>query len=457
MSTFARCIRRQATLAITAVLMLSACTSASQVTNSTPTPPADQPPAFNGAMYGANVQRTGVYNGGGGPKFGDRLWKYEAEDWLSTGVVVADGLAFLGVSNHGLQAIDIKAGEVKYTLDSYGSSPTAADGVLYYGYHDGLHAMDLATRKDNWVFNSGGGAESSPVVYDGVVYFGGRTDPDGIGGGEGYVFAVDVKTGQEKWRFLGGTVFAPAIGDGMIYFLGGEYVSHGDVADFRGVLFALDLLTGKEVWRNEPADAEWKVGTYGSPIYYDGLVYSANGYNSYLGPGHVYAFDAKTGKEVWKQTTEDELRNPETPVAYKGSIYVAARARYNALGDVRDGPLYVFDARTGKPKWTFRAGSWVNAPAISNGTLYLSSGGSSGNKGALYSLDPETGQQLDMIELEDALTDSPVVSDGIVYLAGHSYEPELEDVLIAVSTLPAPPAEGNSDTSTPAPNASSTP
>jgi outer membrane protein assembly factor BamB len=447
MPNFGRCTRLHATLVITALLALSACTSAGQVPNSTPSPAADQPSAFNGSIYGGNVQRTGVYDGGSGPKFGDRLWKYKAEYALSTDVVVSDGLAFLGVLNYGLHAIDIKTGEVNYTLDSYRSVPTVADGVLYYGYHDGLHAMDLATRSDNWVFNAGGGSESSPAVYDGVVYFGGRTDLDGTGEREGYLFAVDVKTGLERWRFPGGFVSAPAIGEGLIYFLGGEYVAHGDVANFRGVLFAVDLQTGKEVWRNEPADAEWQVGTYGNPIYYDGLIYSANSYNAYLGPGHVYAFDGKTGKEVWKQTTEDELWNPETPVAYNGSIYVAARSRYNALGDVRDGPLYVFDARTGKPKWTFRAGSWVNAPAISNGTLYLSSGGSSGNKGALYSLDPETGEQLDMIEFEDALTHSPVISDGVVYVAGHSYEPVLEDVLIAVATLPAPPGEDDSGAS----------
>jgi hypothetical protein len=62
-------------------------------------------------------------------------------------------------------------------------------------------------------------------------------------------------------------------------------------------------------------------------------------------------------------------------------------------------------------------------------------------------LDPETGEQLDMIEFEDALTHSPVISDGVIYVAGHSYEPVLEDVLIAVATLPAPPGKDDSGAS----------
>ena len=437
MSNFHRYMYERVVPLAVALLMFSSCTS--ERPNPGSTPISQQAPAFNGFIYGGNIHRTGVYDGGSGPKFGDRLWKYKAEYGLDSQVIIAEGLAFMNVLNYGLHAIDIKTGEVRYTLDSYRHLPTVADGVLYYGGKDGegLHAMDLATRKDNWVFKEGGGAGPSPVIHNGVVYFGGGTDSTPAGGGKGYLFAVDVKTGKEKWRFEGGSVSAPALGDGIIYFLGGETIWRADVGDFHGLLYAVDLETGKEVWHVEPHSAQDQSGSFGDPVYYDGLVYSATSYNAYLGPGHLYAFDAKTGKEIWNKTTDDELWDPSTPVAYNGSIYLAASAPRYPPGQQEESPLYVFDAKTGAAKWTFRARDYIGRPAISNGILYLTSSMDVGNRGALYSIDPETGKQLDKVEFEDALGSSPVISDGVIYVQGGSYEPVLEDVLIAISTLPS--------------------
>ncbi len=145
MSNLTRPLQRNVVLMVVALLMLSACIGDKQAPNSTPV--SKEVLAFNGFIYGGNIQRTGVYNGGGGPRFGDRLWKYKAEDFLDSQVIVANGLAFMAVSDQGIHAIDIKSGEVRYTLESYGHLPTVADGVLYYGGKDGLHAMELATRK----------------------------------------------------------------------------------------------------------------------------------------------------------------------------------------------------------------------------------------------------------------------------------------------------------------------
>jgi outer membrane protein assembly factor BamB len=53
--------------------------------------------------------------------------------------------------------------------------------------------------------------KSSPAVADGIVFF---------GSWDNYLYAVDVKTGQEKWKFkTDGEVFtSPAVADGIVFF-----------------------------------------------------------------------------------------------------------------------------------------------------------------------------------------------------------------------------------------------
>ena len=75
---------------------------------------------------------------------------------------------------------------------------------------------------------SHGGA---PAIVDGVVYFGSENS---------YLYAVDIQTGQERWRVSVSDGFAasPAIADGVVYFGAGG-----------GTLVGLDLHTGREVWK----------------------------------------------------------------------------------------------------------------------------------------------------------------------------------------------------------------
>lgn len=52
---------------------------------------------------------------------------------------------------------------------------------------------------------------TAPIVFNGVVYFGGGSDK--------YVYALDTKKGEEKWKYNpGGNVSTPTIDDGIVYF-----------------------------------------------------------------------------------------------------------------------------------------------------------------------------------------------------------------------------------------------
>lgn len=53
------------------------------------------------------------------------------------------------------------------------NSPVVADGIVYFGSLDkNLYAIDINTRLEKWKYKTENPISSSPVVADGVVYFG---------------------------------------------------------------------------------------------------------------------------------------------------------------------------------------------------------------------------------------------------------------------------------------------
>ena len=94
----------------------------------------------------------------------------------------------------------------------FGSSPAIADGVVYIGSLDGrLYALDARTGEEKWSFKTDGRVYSSPAIAGSMVYF---------GSGDGRLYALDARTGQEKWRFKtdGGVNSSPAVAGGVVYF-----------------------------------------------------------------------------------------------------------------------------------------------------------------------------------------------------------------------------------------------
>ena len=104
------------------------------------------------------------------------------------------------------------------------------DGEVYFGSTDGhLYAVDAATGKLLWRYETGGGGYSSPTVADGVVYVGSSSI-------DGHPYALDAATGKLLWRYeAGGRVYSsPTVADGVVY-----------VGSDDGHLYALDAATGE--------------------------------------------------------------------------------------------------------------------------------------------------------------------------------------------------------------------
>ena len=168
-----------------------------------------------------------------------------------------------------------------------------------YSPLDEIDASNVKNLKGVWLTHlrkSGVAAkysqEAQPIVYQGTIY---------VPTGEDDVFAVSVKTGHILWQYdskidqtintvcCGWLSRGVALGDGKVY-----------IGQLDGHLVALDQLTGKIVWKTEVGS--WRKGftlTH-APLYYDGRVIVGGSGGEFSIRGRVQAYDAKTGKLVWR-------------------------------------------------------------------------------------------------------------------------------------------------------------
>jgi len=144
------------------------------------------------------------------------------------------------------------------------------------------------------------------------------------------------------------------------------------------------------IW-NLSLDNNW--GEQAQPIVYNGVMYVTNA-------RATVAIDVATGKQIWKQTLEWP---PETPrvvccgVSNKGAAVYDGKVYRTTL----DAHVVAYDAKTGKEVWKTKVDEWKNgfsltvAPLVANGVLILGiSGAEFGVRGYIDGYDPQTGKQL---------------------------------------------------------------
>jgi quinohemoprotein ethanol dehydrogenase len=152
-----------------------------------------------------------------------------------------------------------------------------------------------------------GTLEASPVVSNGTLY-GTLT--------WGVVFAVDARTGKQKWRWdpqVGHQNFPPGSAGnpdkvrtgpslccgpgnrGVAVYNGKVYVGTLDAR-----LVALDAETGKVDWEVQTADKNTDYSITGAPLVVKGKVIIGNGGGEFAVRGYISAYDAETGKLIWR-------------------------------------------------------------------------------------------------------------------------------------------------------------
>ncbi len=137
------------------------------------------------------------------------------------------------------------------------------------------------------------GQESTPLVIDGVMY---------VTGAWSKVFALDAKSGRQLWTYdpkVPGQVAVNACCDvvnrGVAAWQGRLYLGTLD-----GRLISLDAASGKPLWEVMTVEAHGRYTITGAPRVIKGLVLIGNGGAEMGVRGYVSAYDAQSGRQVWR-------------------------------------------------------------------------------------------------------------------------------------------------------------
>jgi outer membrane protein assembly factor BamB len=177
---------------------------------------------------------------------GELSWKFDTGQMIVSSPAYVNGKVMIGSRSADLYALNISTGLEEWRYFHWGSwvesSGTIFDGHLYIGSSDDqlLKSFDPENGDLLWLADLGGSPWSTPAVTQNTVYTGTFGNANyGIDHRGGF-FAVDRLTGKEKWSYLWdkepdtniyGVVSSPVVTNGMVFFGGLDGVVYGFYAD----------------------------------------------------------------------------------------------------------------------------------------------------------------------------------------------------------------------------------
>ena len=356
------------------------------------------------------------------PDTGATKWEFNPNLWGSSGTrpVYGGGLVFRGAN--------------RVIFSAYPSSPDHVGAIMF--------AVDARTGKERWRFEIIEQQVTTPVVAGDTLYFGSEGTSEV--GPSGSIYALRLADGTLKWELPlpGGYVMdAPAISKGVLYFTQ-RAVSEQGTSYFR----ALDMATGEEKWK---FPANKGILQAPPPIVSGNKVYFLS---DNFGADRLYALDASTGKLVWDYTVADRNDTetvPPTPgitnIPPYPTHYFPTQPGISTLAVIKDGVvcfganilddesnadseavphLIALDAGTGREKWRLNLDNELSGGlAIQGGFVYFGTQatGMGSPPNALYSVNASTGSVQWKLEIEDA-PNTPIVYNGaLIYADNFGY------------------------------------
>ena len=228
---------------------------------------------------------------------GKNAWEFATSGPIRCAPVVFDGSAIVGSDDGFIYAVYLATTTMSWRTDSGNpirSTPAIANDTIVFG-NEGGELICLDNRgSSRWRFKAKRAITSSPLVYDGRIYF---TSLDS------YIYAIDAKSGWVVWRFRmeKGSVSSPCAFESMVY-----------AGSVDGNLYCLEAENAREVWR-------FKMGhqVSGSPVVSNGRVYCGAADNV------MYCLEAATGKLIWKFSVGAPITSAATlqnGIIYFGSL-----------------------------------------------------------------------------------------------------------------------------------------
>jgi eukaryotic-like serine/threonine-protein kinase len=297
-------------------------------------------------------------------------WVFKTDKPIFSSPIIENNTVYFGGRDQYVYALDLGTGTVRWKFKTNGeirSTVVISKNKLFVVSGDGfVYVLDKSTGKNLWKFKTEGERtyelfsyadyyQSTPVLDDGSIYF---------GSGDGQVYALDVKTGNLKWKYKTGSVVhaSPAIQDGQLF-----------IGSFDGFFYALNKTDGKLLWKFKSVGQSYfpKGEMQGNPVVFDNRVFvGSRDYN-------FYSTDIKQGFCYWnKQFPKGWAMG--TPAIRDSVLYV---------GTSDDMVLLALDPFTGATKWKADVKFNVfGGPAFTESMVYAGS-----LMGKLFGIDLKTG------------------------------------------------------------------
>jgi alcohol dehydrogenase (cytochrome c) len=258
----------------------------------------------------------------------------------------------------------------------------------------------------------GGAFQTGPVVVDGTMYV--TTSQD--------TFALDPTNCAVRWKFsYEPEQTQPYPGNrGVAVMNGRVFRGTGD-----GRLLALDAKTGALIWKNVVSDPTLNEFLIGVPLAWNGVVYVGTTGSDFGIKGRIAAYDALTGREVWRFVTIPTGKEPGADTwenrqaaetggggtwstftldVIEGELFIPVgnpapsfAPQYRPGANLFTNSVLVLDARTGALKWWYQlvANDGHDLDLAAAPVLYTNSDGrdvvaAAGKDGYVHAVDRET-------------------------------------------------------------------
>jgi alcohol dehydrogenase (cytochrome c) len=181
--------------------------------------------------------------------------------------------------------------------------------LTYYGAYNGqrfspldqINTENVKRLVPAWVFQAGSSGiiagastysfEATPIVVDGIMF---------LSGWDGWLWALDAKTGTEIWRYKHAIPFDVSLCCGNVN--RGVAVAQGKVffVTANAHVLALDATTGNRVWDKTYGDVRAGESATVAPLVVKNMVIVGSSGGEFGVRGHLDAFDIETGEHQWR-------------------------------------------------------------------------------------------------------------------------------------------------------------
>lgn len=329
------------------------------------------------------------------------LWDFRTQAPTSSDAIVSQGHTFVGSDDGFLYCLDINDGQLIWKFDAGDSviTPTATKNHIFAPVINGKFlCLEKKTGNLVWEFDTGKINISSPLVHDGLVFFGSgyfNPETDTEIEDNALFYCLNAANGEVLWTISTTYDFttSPVI-DGKNIIITSKDRN----------LYCLDYKSGKQMWK-----VGFKTGRlWSNPVLSNGRVFvSTSNYE-------LYCFNSTNGKQIWSYKHDDYMTQPCVMAnnlfitTYKPELLhldaqtgkvlskLELQADNFAPASVQpdgkvffgclDGKVLMYDLNLQKIVWQHQTqGEIYTTPSIANGKLFVTS-----SDGKVYCFVPYT-------------------------------------------------------------------